>query len=169
MHALSAPPRYRRDRRGACATVAVPALLRRRAAASSGQIWSSRGFGVPPVLLPAPSDDLGAARRLAADPLGRLPPDLPEGRADRLGHRLRSPASSSRSCVDRVPFLRRGLLPLGNLVAALPIIGIAPIMVMWFGFDWQSKAAVVVVMTFFPMLVNTVAGLAAAGAHASAT
>ena len=36
-------------------------------------------------------------------------------------------------------------------------------MVMWFGFDWQSKAAVVVVMTFFPMLVNTVAGLAAAG------
>ena len=37
-------------------------------------------------------------------------------------------------------------------------------MVMWFGFDWQSKAAVVVVMTFFPMLVNTLAGLAAAGA-----
>ena len=36
-------------------------------------------------------------------------------------------------------------------------------MVMWFGFDWPSKAAVVVLMTFFPMLVNTVAGLAAAG------
>jgi NitT/TauT family transport system permease protein len=35
-------------------------------------------------------------------------------------------------------------------------------MVMWFGFDWQSKAAVVVVMTFFPMLVNTVAGLGTA-------
>jgi NitT/TauT family transport system permease protein len=66
--------------------------------------------------------------------------------------------------VDRVPFLQRGLLPLGNLVSALPIVGIAPIMVMWFGFDWQSKAAVVVVMTFFPMLVNTIAGLAATGA-----
>ena len=62
-------------------------------------------------------------------------------------------------------FLRRGLLPIGNLVSALPIIGIAPIMVMWFGPYWQSKAAVVVVMTFFPMLVNTVAGLAAAGAQ----
>jgi NitT/TauT family transport system permease protein len=59
--------------------------------------------------------------------------------------------------------LQRGLLPLGNLVSALPIVGVAPIMVMWFGFDWQSKAAVVVIMTFFPMLVNTVAGLAAAG------
>ncbi|MEL6785647.1 MAG: ABC transporter permease, partial [Pseudomonadota bacterium] len=46
--------------------------------------------------------------------------------------------------VDRSPFLQRGLLPLGNFVSALPIIGVAPIMVMWFGFDWQSKAAVVV-------------------------
>ena len=36
-------------------------------------------------------------------------------------------------------------------------------MVMWFGFDWQSKAAVVLIMTFFPMLVNTVQGLSAAG------
>ena len=63
--------------------------------------------------------------------------------------------------IDRQPFLRRGLLPVGNFIAALPIIGIAPIMVMWFGFDWQSKAAVVVVMTFFPMLVNTIAGLEA--------
>lgn len=65
--------------------------------------------------------------------------------------------------IDRSSFLKRGLLPLGNFVAALPIIGVAPIMVMWFGFDWQSKAAVVIIMTFFPMLVNTVQGLAAAG------
>ncbi len=61
--------------------------------------------------------------------------------------------------VDRFDFLKRGLLPVGNFVAALPIIGMAPILVMWFGFDWQSKAAVVVVMVFFPMLVNTVQGL----------
>ncbi len=60
---------------------------------------------------------------------------------------------------DRFDFLKRGLLPVGNFIAALPIIGTAPILVMWFGFDWQSKAAVVVVMVFFPMLVNTVAGL----------
>jgi NitT/TauT family transport system permease protein len=66
--------------------------------------------------------------------------------------------------VDRSGFLKRGLLPLGNLASALPIVGIAPIMVMWFGFDWPSKAAVVVVMTFFPMLVSTVAGLGSASA-----
>ena len=63
--------------------------------------------------------------------------------------------------IDRSPFLQKGLLPVGNFIAALPIIGTAPILVMWFGFDWHSKAAVVVVMVFFPMLVNTVQGLAA--------
>jgi len=61
--------------------------------------------------------------------------------------------------LDRFDFLRRGLMPVSNFMAALPIVGTAPILVMWFGFDWQSKAAVVVLMVFFPMLVNTMAGL----------
>ena len=65
--------------------------------------------------------------------------------------------------IDRSPFLQRGLLPLSALASTVPLIGIAPIMVMWFGFDWPSKAAVVVLMTFFPMLVNTLAGLKSAG------
>jgi NitT/TauT family transport system permease protein len=65
--------------------------------------------------------------------------------------------------IDRSPFLQRGLLPIAALASTVPLVGIAPIMVMWFGFDWPSKAAVVVVMTFFPMLVNTLAGLREAG------
>ena len=64
---------------------------------------------------------------------------------------------------DRVPFLQRGLLPLASLTSTVPLVGVAPIAVMWFGFDWPSKAAVVVLMTFFPMLVATLAGLKAAG------
>ena len=124
-----------------------------------------RGFAHPAGAPAGAEPDLGAHPRLAADARRRFPPDVPEG-----GARSATP-SAARSgflvaiLVDRVPFLRRGLLPVGNLVSALPIVGIAPIMVMWFGFDWPSKAAVVVVMTFFPMLVNTVAGLAAAGAQ----
>jgi len=65
---------------------------------------------------------------------------------------------------DRFGFLQRGLLPVGNFMAALPIVGTAPIFVMWYGFGWQSKAAVVFTMVFFPMLVNTVAGLKEASA-----
>ena len=61
--------------------------------------------------------------------------------------------------VERYEALRLGMLPVANFMAALPIVGTAPILVMWFGFDWESKAAVVVVMVFFPMLINTIQGL----------
>ena len=60
---------------------------------------------------------------------------------------------------DRSPFLTRGILPVGGFMAALPIVGTAPIFVKWLGSGWESKAAVVAVMVFFPILVNTVAGL----------
>tara|TARA_R110002110_G_scaffold127914_16_gene307157 strand:+ start:62 stop:901 length:840 start_codon:yes stop_codon:yes gene_type:complete len=60
---------------------------------------------------------------------------------------------------DRSPFLTKGILPIGAFMAALPIVGTAPIFVKWLGSDWDSKAAVVGVMVFFPILVNTVAGL----------
>jgi NitT/TauT family transport system permease protein len=60
---------------------------------------------------------------------------------------------------DRSEFLTKGILPVGGFMAALPIVGTAPIFVRWLGSDWQSKAAVVAVMVFFPILVNTVAGL----------
>lgn len=60
---------------------------------------------------------------------------------------------------DRSEFLTRGILPVGSFMAALPIVGTAPIFVKWLGSDWESKAAVVAVMVFFPILVNTVAGL----------
>ena len=99
-----------------------------------------------------------AADRCGADFVQTFLKAVLAGYVDRLRRRLRSSRSWPTACRS----CSRGLLPLGNFVAALPIVGIAPIMVMWFGFDWQSKAAVVVVMTFFPMLVNTVAGLAAA-------
>lgn len=62
---------------------------------------------------------------------------------------------------DRFDFLRRGLLPLGNFFSVLPLVGVAPIMVMWFGTGVAPNIAVVVIMTFFPMLVNAIAGLQA--------
>ncbi len=126
-------------------------------------LWEvlARGLQIPMVILPAPSAILG-----------KLFTSLPILGADFFQTVQGILAGYVIGCgtgilvailIDRVPFLQRGLLPLGNLVSALPIVGVAPIMVMWFGFDWQSKAAVVVIMPFFPQLVNTVAGLAASG------
>ena len=117
-----------------------------------------RGLQVPLVILPAPS--LIASR--FADSTTVLWADFMQtfAKGALSGYVLGCGAAFLTAIlVDRSDFLRRGLLPVGNFVAALPIVGTAPILVMWFGFDWQSKAAVVVVMVFFPTLVNTVAGL----------
>ncbi|RIK89011.1 MAG: ABC transporter permease [Hyphomicrobiales bacterium] len=122
-----------------------------------------RGFAIPSVLLPPPS--MIWARIVNSVPI--LWADFRQTflKAVLIGYVLGCGAGFLVAIlIDRSPFLQRGLLPLGNFVSALPIIGIAPIMVMWFGFDWPSKAAVVIIMTFFPMLVNTVQGLAASSA-----
>ncbi|MGV2105307.1 ABC transporter permease [Agrobacterium vitis] len=126
-------------------------------------IWECvvRGFDIPSILLPAPSMIWT-----------RLIHFLPILWADFQQTFLKSVLTGYvAGCglgfivavlIDRSPFLKQGLLPIGNFVSALPVVGVAPIMVMWFGFDWPSKVAVVVIMTFFPMLVNTVQGLSAA-------
>ena len=123
-------------------------------------IWELfvRGLEVPLVILPAPSVIVvrfaGSLPILWADFVQTIIKGAVSGYV--MGC---SAAFLMAVAVDRWDFLRLGLLPVGNFVAALPIVGTAPILVMWFGFDWHSKAAVVVVMVFFPMLVNTVAGL----------
>lgn len=128
-------------------------------------LWEgiTRGFNVPFVLLPPPSM-IGV--RLASS-VPTLWADFQQTflKAVLIGYALGSGSGFVVAIlIDRSPFLQRGLLPLGNFVSALPIVGVAPIMVMWYGFDWHSKAAVVIIMTFFPMLVNTVSGLTASKA-----
>ena len=118
-----------------------------------------RGLDVPNVILPSPSD-------VAVTFAGNIPVLWADFVQTILKGALSGYVFGALAAfgvailVDRYDFLRRGLLPVGNFMAALPIVGTAPILVMWFGFDWQSKAAVVVVMVFFPILINTVAGLA---------
>jgi NitT/TauT family transport system permease protein len=127
-------------------------------------LWevSLRGFGVPSVIMPPPS---AAVARFAAS-LPTLGGDFSQTfiRGVLIGYLIGCGAGLLVAVVaQRFAFLSRGLLPLGNFFSVLPLVGVAPIMVMWFGFDWPSKAAVVVLVTFFPMLVNTLAGLSAAG------
>ena len=122
----------------------------------------TQGFDVPKVLLPAPTVVWAALLQGAPTLLGDFQQTV-------LHSVLIGLAAGSGLgfvvgvLIDRSPFLQRGLLPVASLASTVPLVGVAPIMVMWFGFDWHSKAAVVVVMTFFPMLVNTLAGLAASG------
>ncbi len=115
------------------------------------------GWNVPRVLLPAPSE-VGLALGTRWDVL--WPDFVQTFIAVIAGWAMGCTAGLGTALLaDRYRYLGRGLLPLAGLAGAVPIVGIAPIMVMWFGFDWPSKAAVAAVVTFFPMLVNTLAGL----------
>jgi NitT/TauT family transport system permease protein len=119
-------------------------------------------FEVPRVLLPAPSAIVLSMWEHAAT-LGR---DFVQTvlKAVLVGWVLGSALGFAVGiAIDRAPLLQRGLLPVASLSSTIPLVAVAPIMVMWFGFEWQSKAAVVVLMTFFPALVATLAGLQAAG------
>jgi len=117
-----------------------------------------RGFEVNPVILPAPSAIF--ARLMVEGP--RLWADFEQTilKGALTGYVIGGAAAFGVAILaDRSEFLTRGILPVGSFMAALPIVGTAPIFVKWLGSDWQSKAAVVAVMVFFPILVNTVAGL----------
>ncbi|KAA8998501.1 ABC transporter permease [Affinibrenneria salicis] len=119
-------------------------------------------FAVPQVLLPAPLDIV----RALYDNAGLLTGDFVQTvlKSVLVGYLLGSGMGIAVGIlIDRMPFLQRGLLPLANLTSTIPLVGVAPIAVMWFGFDWPSKAAVIVLVTFFPALVSTLAGLQASG------
>ena len=119
-------------------------------------------FDVPRVLLPSPA----WIGQMMIDRWDTLAADFVQTvlKAVGVGWALGSALGFAVGvAIDRAPFLQRGLLPLASLTSTIPLVAVAPIMVMWFGFEWPSKAAVVVLMTFFPMLVATLAGLQAVG------
>jgi NitT/TauT family transport system permease protein len=121
-----------------------------------------RVFHIAPILLPPPS--VIAAR--FAHSIPTLAEDFWETLVKAVipGWLFGSLAGLAAALLcDRIPFLRRGLLPLGNFMSVLPLVGIAPIMVMWFGTGVAPNIAVIIIMTFFPMLVNATAGLQASG------
>jgi NitT/TauT family transport system permease protein len=138
------------------AKIAVPVLF----GVTLLVVWEGivRGLGVSPIILPPPSA-VGAVFAASTDLLWEdFRQTVLKGALS--GFAIGAGAAFATAiAIDRSRFLTQGLLPIGNFVAALPIVGIAPILVSWFGFDWHSKAAVVVVMVFFPILVNTVQGL----------
>ncbi len=102
-------------------------------------LWEGivRGFAVPSVLLPAPSMIwqrlINSLPTLAADFRQTFLKSVLTGYA--LGCGL---ASSSQSSSTVRPSCRKAAA-VRQFRLALPVIGVAPIMVMWFGFDWQSK------------------------------
>ncbi len=57
------------------------------------------------------------------------------------------------------PLLEKILSPYIVASQAVPIVALAPLLVIWFGFGWLSKVLVCALTVFFPALVNTIVGI----------
>ena len=55
--------------------------------------------------------------------------------------------------------MERSLFPLAVLVKVTPIVAVAPLFVIWFGFGWSPRVLIAALISFFPVLVNAMTGL----------
>lgn len=116
----------------------------------------ARFSGIKPTILPAPSRVLEQAL-LNRDAL--VENAIPTIRATLAGFACSLSAAFLLSVlVDFSPPLRRALFPLLIVSQTLPLIAIAPLVVLWFGFGLMPKIVLVALVTFFPMLVALVEG-----------
>ncbi len=131
-------------------TVALALLM------GAWELWV-RAAGVAVYIVPAPSDILA---RLLGDVgyfAGHGAVTLVEAAVGFLLGAGVAAAAATLMAHSRV--LERTLFPLAVLVKVTPIIAVAPLFVIWFGFGSVPKVLIAALITFFPVMVNALAGL----------
>lgn len=110
----------------------------------------------PTYLVPAPSDVIAV---FADDLFGLMP-----AAATTLGEALAGlilGAAAGLTLAVVITFwshLEAGVMSLALLVKSTPIIAVAPILTIWMGFGSGPKVVITALLTFFPVLINTVEG-----------
>ncbi len=117
-------------------------------------------FGIPPFLLPSPVDLAVIFRQHALDVL--LPHAMATFEEVLLGLAAGGAVGVSlAAAMSFFPLLKKALYPLLITSQAIPVIAIAPLLVVWFGYGLGSKVIVASLIVFFPITVNTIDGLLA--------
>ena len=133
----------------------VPPAIALFLAAVVWEVWVNVNK-VPEYIMPAPSEVLGALadnwRLFAKEGAATLSEAL-AGFA--LGSAI---ALGFAAMMAHSRFLERSLLPLAIMVKVTPIVAVAPLFVIWFGFGVVPKILIAALITFFPVMVNGVAG-----------
>jgi ABC-type nitrate/sulfonate/bicarbonate transport system permease component len=118
----------------------------------------ARGSGLSPFVLPPPSRVLTALWEFRGDALRHTVPTVAE---TLVGFAVAIVAGIGAAvAMDRVPVIRRAVAPLLVGSQTIPIVAIAPLVVVWFGFGLLPKILVVVLVTFFPITVALLDGFA---------
>jgi len=162
-HSPSGPPAARLRRRLPSLSSAVvarlgqslPALLSVAVALAAWEAYV-RLSGISVLVLPAPSR---VAAQIVVNRDLLWANTLPTLQATLAGFSFSlSVAFLLSVLIDFVPRLRRALFPVFVISQTLPLVAIAPLVVLWFGFGLAPKILLVALVTFFPMLVALVDG-----------
>lgn len=141
------------------ARVIVPPVLAFAALLAAWQLVSTTGL-VPADMLPAPSR-IASAGLAERDALLRH--TLPTLTSTLTGFALSvTVAFLTAMLLDFSSLLRRALVPLLITSQTLPLIALAPLVILWFGFGMLPKILLVAFVTFFPMVVGFLRGFASA-------
>ncbi|MBI2165567.1 MAG: ABC transporter permease [Chloroflexi bacterium] len=133
----------------------APPLVTLTVAGLVWEIWT-RVRDVPPYIVPAPSLIL---TRLSGDPGFFAREGLVTTVEALGGFALGSGvALLGATLMAHSRFMERSLLPLAILVKVTPVVAVAPLFVIWFGFGSMPKILIAALITFFPVLVNAVIG-----------
>lgn len=129
-------------------------------------VWelAVRIMQTPSYLLPAPS---AVAARLVSDPMFFVREGLVTlGEAVGglvIGGVL---AFAAGLLMARWRWLERALLPVAIVAKVTPVVVVAPLFVLWFGFGAWPRLLIAALLAFFPILIGAVAGLRAVPAAA---
>jgi ABC-type nitrate/sulfonate/bicarbonate transport system permease component len=151
-------------RRPAADALAPPTLL---VAALLG-VWElyARTSGVSPFVLPAPSQVVGSLWAFRAEAVRHLVPTIVE---TVVGFGLSIAfATAVAVALDRVGWARRAVEPLLVGSQTVPLVAVAPLVIVWFGFGLLPKVLVVILVTFFPITIGLLDGFRSTPADAAA-
>lgn len=143
----------RRVTNGFAPGVLILALL------GSWEAWSRLGH-VAPWILPPPSTVARAGWNLRGPIFGHAMTTLTEAV---VGLALGIVVGLAVAlAISAVPAVRRSVWPVVVTSQTIPVIVLAPLLAIWFGFGLEPKVVLVALVTFFPVAVSAVAGLAGA-------
>ena len=125
----------------------------------------ARSSGVSPFVLPAPTQVLGALWEFRSEAIRHSIPTIVETGVG-FGISILG-AAAVAIALDRVAWARRAVEPLLVGSQTVPIVAIAPLIVVWFGFGLVPKVLVVVLVTFFPITIALLDGFASTPADAA--
>jgi len=121
--------------------------------------------GVEPVVLPAPTRIVGALWEYRDDAVRHA---IPTAIETVVGFLLAVVlAIGAAVLMDRTPAVRRAVEPLLVTSQTIPIVALAPLFLLWFGFGLLPKVLIVVLVTFFPIVVSLLDGFRTASLDAT--